>query len=210
MHEGTDEPGDKTADGHGGGTAHASRIQPGCLLARQPEHPGQREHRGALSGWGKRQVGIQGAPGQPGWSVAGEAGLPPFDEAAQALSRVLAVQDAGQQRGEVLARRIWALAAPHARVGQRALHAQGCLPGDQLGQFPRPLDVRPGRHDLLIAVGFAYVLRGRGGDVISRAAGSGVLDEGALAAKAELAQEIDQGKAVPPGITGTDTQRGGP
>ena len=30
----------------------------------------------------------------------------------------------------------------------------------------------------LIAVGFAMVLRGRGGDVISRAAGSGVLDEG--------------------------------
>jgi hypothetical protein len=39
---------------------------------------------------------------------------------------------------------------------------------------------------MLIAVGFAYVLRGRGGDVISRAGGSGVLDEGALAAKAEL------------------------
>jgi hypothetical protein len=30
----------------------------------------------------------------------------------------------------------------------------------------------------LIAVGCALVLRGRGGDVISRAAGSGVLDEG--------------------------------
>ena len=62
----------------------------------------------------------------------------------------------------------------------------------------------------LIAVGFAYVLRGRGGDVISRAAGSGVLDEGALTAKAELAQEIDQGKVVPPGITGTNTQQNGP
>jgi hypothetical protein len=30
---------------------------------------------------------------------------------------------------------------------------------------------------MLIAVGFAYVLRGRGGDVISRAAGSGVRAE---------------------------------
>jgi aquaporin Z len=30
----------------------------------------------------------------------------------------------------------------------------------------------------LIAVGFAFGLRGRGGDVIARAAGSGVLDEG--------------------------------
>ena len=61
---------------------------------------------------------------------------------------------------------------------------------------------------MLIAVGFAYVLRGRGGDVISRAAGSGVLDEGTLAAKAQLSQDIDQGKVVPPGIAGT--QRSGP
>ena len=61
----------------------------------------------------------------------------------------------------------------------------------------------------LIAVGFAMVLRGRGGDVISRAAGSGVLDEGSLAAKAKLAREIDEGKTIPPGIADTDTQRGG-
>ena len=58
---------------------------------------------------------------------------------------------------------------------------------------------------MLIAVGFAYVLRGRGGDVISRAAGSGVLDQGALAAKAQLSQDIEQGKVVPPGIAETDT-----
>ena len=62
---------------------------------------------------------------------------------------------------------------------------------------------------MLIAVGFAFVLRGRGGDVISRAAGSGVLDQGALAAKAELSQDIDQGKVVPPGIAGTDAQPSG-
>ena len=61
----------------------------------------------------------------------------------------------------------------------------------------------------LIAVGFAFVLRGRGGDVISRAAGSGVLDEGALTAKAERSRRIDQGKVVPPGIAGTDTQQSG-
>ena len=61
----------------------------------------------------------------------------------------------------------------------------------------------------LIAVGCALVLRGRGGDVISRAAGSGVLDEGAQAAKAKLSQDIDQGRVVPPGITGTDTQPAG-
>jgi hypothetical protein len=61
----------------------------------------------------------------------------------------------------------------------------------------------------LIAVGFAFVLRGRGGDVISRAAGSGVLDEGALTAKSKLSQDIEHGKVVPEGITGTDTQRSG-
>ena len=61
----------------------------------------------------------------------------------------------------------------------------------------------------LIAVGFAFVLRGRGGDVISRAAGSGVLDEGALAAKARLSEDIDQGKVAPPGIADTETQQGG-
>ena len=59
---------------------------------------------------------------------------------------------------------------------------------------------------MLIAVGFAYVLRGRGGDVISRAAGSGVLDE-ARTAKAELSQDIDQGRVSPPGIAGTGPQR---
>ena len=61
----------------------------------------------------------------------------------------------------------------------------------------------------LIAVGFAFVLRGRGGDVISRAAGSGVLDEGALAAKAQLSGDIEQGKVVPPGIVDTNTQQSG-
>jgi aquaporin Z len=59
----------------------------------------------------------------------------------------------------------------------------------------------------LIAVGCARALRGRGGDVISRAAGSGVLDPGAEAAKAKLAEEIEQGKIVPPGIAATDAQR---
>jgi hypothetical protein len=58
---------------------------------------------------------------------------------------------------------------------------------------------------MLIAVGCAFVLRG--GGVISRAVGSGVLDEGALTAKAELSQDIKQGKVVPPGIAGTDAER---
>ena len=61
----------------------------------------------------------------------------------------------------------------------------------------------------LIAVGCALVLRGRGGDAISRAAGSGVLDEGALAAQAELPEETGPGKVLPPGIGGDDAQRSG-
>ena len=60
----------------------------------------------------------------------------------------------------------------------------------------------------LIAVGCAMILRGRGGDVISRAAGSGVLDRGALPAKARLSEEIEQGKVAPPGLDDTDTQPG--
>jgi aquaporin Z len=57
----------------------------------------------------------------------------------------------------------------------------------------------------LIAVGFAQILRGGGGDPISYAAGSGVLDKGALVARQRLAQEIDRGDVVPPGIADTDT-----
>lgn len=56
----------------------------------------------------------------------------------------------------------------------------------------------------LIAVGCAYVLRGRGGDPIAYAAGSGVLDEGSHAAKQRLSGQIDRGEVVPPGIAGTD------
>ncbi len=52
-----------------------------------------------------------------------------------------------------------------------------------------------------IAVGCAIILRGHGGDPISRAAGSGVLDAGSLTAKAKLSQEIDEGKIVPGGIS---------
>jgi hypothetical protein len=60
---------------------------------------------------------------------------------------------------------------------------------------------------LLVSVILGTAPAASGGDVISRAAGSGVLDRGALAAKAELSQEIEQGKVVPQGNAGTDTQR---
>jgi aquaporin Z len=46
-----------------------------------------------------------------------------------------------------------------------------------------------------IAVGFAHVLRGRGGSPISIAAGSGLLDAGAHAARQRLSQDIGRGKA---------------
>ncbi len=54
-----------------------------------------------------------------------------------------------------------------------------------------------------IAVGCAVILRGRGGDPISHAAGSGVLDPGDLAQKAKLAKDIDAGAVVPPGVDKT-------
>jgi aquaporin Z len=56
----------------------------------------------------------------------------------------------------------------------------------------------------LIAVAFAYILRGRGGDPISRAAGSGVLTPGSLREKSRLARDIDAGRVVPPGIGEAD------
>ena len=52
----------------------------------------------------------------------------------------------------------------------------------------------------LIAVGCAFVLRGRGGTAISRAAGSGVLSPGSLEARQRLAREIERGEVTPPGI----------
>jgi aquaporin Z len=54
----------------------------------------------------------------------------------------------------------------------------------------------------LIAVGFAYILRGRGGDAISRAAGSGVLDPDSLERQKRLSGAIDAGEVAPPGIAG--------
>ncbi|MFZ1155204.1 MAG: aquaporin [Solirubrobacteraceae bacterium] len=59
----------------------------------------------------------------------------------------------------------------------------------------------------LIAVGCAFVLRGKGGDAISYAAGSGALDEGSLAARQRLSQAIDRGDVAPSDITDTHTHR---
>jgi len=54
-----------------------------------------------------------------------------------------------------------------------------------------------------IAVGCAVILRGRGGDPISHAAGSGVLTAGRQEEKAKLSREIGEGKVVPPGLEQT-------
>ena len=54
-----------------------------------------------------------------------------------------------------------------------------------------------------IAVGCAVILRGRGGDPISHAAGAGVLTPGRAEEKAKLAQDIDAGKVVAPGLDPT-------
>ena len=46
-----------------------------------------------------------------------------------------------------------------------------------------------------IAVGCAFVLRGRGGSSISRAAGSGLLDPGSLTARQRLVRKLERGEA---------------
>ena len=56
-----------------------------------------------------------------------------------------------------------------------------------------------------IAVGCAVILRGSGGDPISHAAGAGVLTPGRAAEKAKLAEDIDAGKVVAPGLEPTST-----
>lgn len=59
-----------------------------------------------------------------------------------------------------------------------------------------------------IAVACAIVLRGRGGDPISHAAGSGVLTPGRLAEKAKLSRDIDERNIVPPGLEKTNAPGG--
>jgi hypothetical protein len=56
-----------------------------------------------------------------------------------------------------------------------------------------------------LAVGCAVILRGRGGDPISHAAGSGVLTPGDREKKTQLAHDIDAGKVAPPGLAPTAT-----
>ena len=56
----------------------------------------------------------------------------------------------------------------------------------------------------LLAVGCAFVLRGKGGDAIAHAAGSGVLTEGSRAAAHRLSQDVDRETGVPPGAAGAD------
>ena len=58
-----------------------------------------------------------------------------------------------------------------------------------------------------IALGCAWILRGRGGDPISHAAGAGVLTPGRATEKAKLAGEIDAGKIVAPGLGQTGTAK---
>jgi Major intrinsic protein len=54
-----------------------------------------------------------------------------------------------------------------------------------------------------IAVGCAWILRGRGGDPISHAAGAGLLTPGRAEEKARLAEDIDAGKVAAPGLEPT-------
>jgi aquaporin Z len=57
----------------------------------------------------------------------------------------------------------------------------------------------------LIAVGCAIIVRGRGGDPIAHAAGSGVLTSGPREANAKSADEIEAGKLAAPRLPPTDS-----
>jgi aquaporin Z len=61
----------------------------------------------------------------------------------------------------------------------------------------------------LIAVGFAFILRGRGGDPISYAAGSGLLDAGALRRGERLAKAIERGETTPLDASSGEAPPGG-
>ncbi len=52
----------------------------------------------------------------------------------------------------------------------------------------------------LIAVGCAFILRGRGGDPISYVAGSGALDPGVLSARHLLAKALERGETPSAGL----------
>ncbi|MCW2997953.1 MAG: major intrinsic protein [Solirubrobacterales bacterium] len=58
----------------------------------------------------------------------------------------------------------------------------------------------------VIAVGCAYVLRGQGGDAISYAAGSGVLNDRRRVARQRLSHDIDRGDVAPPGRSDSEEQ----
>jgi aquaporin Z len=56
-----------------------------------------------------------------------------------------------------------------------------------------------------LAVGCAAILRGRGGDPIAHAAGSGVLTPGSRSQATKLSEEIASGKVAPPGFDAPDS-----
>jgi aquaporin Z len=58
----------------------------------------------------------------------------------------------------------------------------------------------------LIAVGCAFVLRGRGGDAAAQAAGSGLLHERRLAREERRSQDNDRGDGLPPGKADSDKE----
>ena len=93
-------------------------------------------------------------------------------------------------------------------AGERHLDEPGALvrPGAGERRLDRLLGVcRRPAGGAAIAVGCAMILRGRGGDPISHAAGAGVLTPGRAAEKAKLAEDIDAGKVVAPGLDPTST-----
>ena len=87
--------------------------------------------------------------------------------------------------------------------GQISLAAAVVAPGLMVMAIILFMGAISGAH-LNPAVSLAFALRGRGGDPIARAAGSGVLSPGRLEEKQRLSGQIDRGEVVPPGFAEAD------
>ena len=150
-------------------------------------------------------------PGYHNW----QAFLMEIALTAGLLSVILGTASGGAERRQDRRARRRRLHRPGRPVGgarQRHLDEPSALvrPGAGQRRLDRLLGVRRRAADgAAIAVGCAIILRGRGGDPISHAAGSGVLTPGRLAEKNKLSKQIDDGKVVPPGLDQTSAP-GGP